>query len=163
MTIFPISGELKDPLGTAVPGIIFYAGNFVQGPITCINAAIVQTPTLDYAKSLLDRVRYLRRTYTAPFGPNAVIPSVEAFKDAEAFIRKLPLHRTGLPTINVASDGEVNFDWSTNAIQIDLGFFGNGTYSYYARGGNYGEISGDGIAVETEVPKELVRIAAVGS
>lgn len=160
MSIFPISGA-KNLLGNLMPEIIVYVSDPLQGPITFINAAAVPAKTQDYAKDLLDRIRYLRNTYVLPIAPNGTAPSPQAFNDAEAFIRKLPLNRTGLPTINVASDGEVNFDWSNDISQIDLGFFGNGTYSYYARGGNYAEVSGDDVTVETDVPDELVKIASV--
>jgi hypothetical protein len=79
--------------------------------------------------------------------------------DAESFILKLPLNRTGMPAINVASDGEVNFSWSGVNTHIDLGFFGNGTYSYYGRGGG-AEVVGEDVAAKSDVPKDLLKIAA---
>lgn len=161
MSIFPISGENRDPLGLPMPAIVYYVDSAMQGAYTYINASSIEYKTPDYAKELLDRVRYLRKAYTKAFAPHGVAPNARAFNEAEAFIKTLPLNRTGLPTINVASDGEVNFDWSSGISKIDLGFFGNGTYSYYARGGNYGEISGDDIAVGTEVPEQLIKIASV--
>jgi hypothetical protein len=71
----------------------------------------------------------------------------------------LPLTTTGMPTINVASDGEVNFSWSGANTHIDLGFFGNGTYSYYGRGAGI-EAFGENVAAKDAVPKDLLKIAA---
>lgn len=151
-----------DPFGSLVPPIVIcvpYTG--VAGEVTTITVPVLEQQPRDYAKELLTRVRYLRDTYVSAFEPGGVVPDPQAFKDAEVFILKLPLNRTEMPTINVASDGEVNFYWSNSSgAKIDLGFFGNGTYSYYARGGTGREISGENIVTKHKVPDELIDIAA---
>ena len=38
------------------------------------------------------------------------------------------------PHLSFADDGEINFLWNQDGIHIDLGFYGTGTYSYFARG-----------------------------
>lgn len=55
-----------------------------------------------------------------------------AFADARQFIENSALGAVPLPRISVAEDGELNFHWDTNGIHIDLGFYGTGTFSYYA-------------------------------
>jgi hypothetical protein len=151
-----------DPFGSLVPSIVIcvpYAGAI--GELTTITIPVLEQQPRDYAKELLNRVRYLRDAYVTPFQPGGVVPNAQAFKDAEIFILKLPLNRTEMPTINVASDGEVNFCWSnSDGAHIDLGFFGNGTYSYYARGGTGLEIMGEKIDTKNMVPDELINIAS---
>jgi hypothetical protein len=160
MSAFP--GYYFDPFGSSLIPSVYICMPYerVPGEITTITIPILQSQTRDYAKELLNRVRYLRDTYVTAFEPGAVLPNAQAFKDAESFILQLPLNRTEMPTINVASDGEVNFCWSNrNGAHIDLGFFGNGTYSYYA--GNAGkEIMGENIETKSNVPDELIEIAA---
>ena len=59
------------------------------------------------------------------------------------------------PHISLADDGEVNFAWAQEGMLIDLGFYGTGTYSYYARGREGDERLGDDISVMTSLPEEL--------
>lgn len=128
--------------------------------LATITMPVVEIQTRDYAKELLNRVRYLRDTYVSPFEPGAILPNPQAFNDAEIFIRKLPLNRTEMPTINVAADGEVNFCWlNSGGARIDLGFFGNGTYSYYGCGAGK-EVMGDKIEAAAQVPDDLIKVAA---
>ncbi len=155
-----ISGQYVDPFGSIIPAFVVYmpAGVSFAGEITTITVPVVASQTRDYAKELLNRVRYLQSTYVTPYEPAGTVPSAQAFKDAESFILKLPLTRTGMPSINVASDGEVNFCWSNDDTHIDLGFFGNGTYSYYGRSPGK-EIIGEKVETNSEVPDDLLGIA----
>jgi hypothetical protein len=129
------------------------------GELSVIHAPTVAGSAREYAKELLDRLRYLKSRYVSAYGPGSVPPSAQAFQDAEVFIRKLPLNRMSTPIINVASDGEVNFDWSKNDARVDLGFYGNGTYSFYGRS-VYGEIVGEDVDVGADVPKEIIGFTA---
>jgi hypothetical protein len=152
-----------DPFGSYIPAIVVYAPLSAGAcEITTITIPVAESLTRDYAKELLDRLRYLKGTYIKPYGPGSVLPAAQAFNDAESFILKLPLNRTGMPTINVASDGEVNFCWSNDQARIDLGFFGNGTYSFYgSSGGN--EVVGEEVAADSPVPTDLLKIASLSA
>ena len=66
--------------------------------------------------------------------PGADWPVDEAFLDAGEFAERLPIQMRVAPHISLADDGEVNFAWSQDGMLIDLGFYGSGTYSFYARG-----------------------------
>jgi hypothetical protein len=158
------SGIYYDPFGSLVPSIIICVPHMnPAAEITTITLPVLETQTRDYAKELLNRIRYLRDAYVMPFEPGAVIPNAQAFKDAEAFILKLPLNRTEMPAVNVASDGEVNFCWANSGgAHIDLGFFGNGTYSYYGRGAGK-EIMRERVDTKGQVPDELIEVAASSS
>jgi hypothetical protein len=156
-----ITGQYSYPFGSLVPAFVMYVPgtSAFAAEITTITVPVIASQTRDYAKELLNRVRYLQDTYVTPYEPGGILPSTQAFKDAESFILKLPLTRTGMPAINVASDGEVNFSWSGPNTHIDLGFFGNGTYSYYGRGAGT-EVTGENVAAKSDVPNDLLRIAA---
>jgi hypothetical protein len=112
----------------------------------------------DYAKELLDRLRNLEALYSIPYLPDSISPTAKAFEDAKAFVLKLPLNQITDPTINVASDGEVNFDWSNDDYKIDLGFYGNGKYSFYGRS-HEREASGDDVSIEHLIPNDLLDLA----
>lgn len=65
--------------------------------------------------------------------PAADWPADRAFRDAHTFIGCLPLSSIPVPEISLADDGEINFLWENENVYIDLGFYGTGTYSYFAR------------------------------
>ena len=79
-------------------------------------------------------------------GPDVQAPTSEAFADAFEFVSRLDLssHST-MPSIDVADDGEINFFWKSEDLHIDLGFYGTGTYSYFARRNNGESLKGDDI------------------
>jgi len=146
--------------GSVVPQLVLYLpADFEKNQLATICLPAIAQQPKDYAKIALERLRYLKKAYASPHQPDGVSPNAEAFRDAEVFILKLPLNKTGVPTINIASDGEVNFDWSDDASRIDLGFFGDGHYSFYARGRDI-EATGDNIAIVEEIPASLLQIAS---
>ena len=81
-------------------------------------------------ESIENRLNELRQRGTAP---GAETPAPAAFTDAEAFAGQLPTPLSDMPHISLADDGELNFAWNGGPIYIDLGFYGTGTYSYFAR------------------------------
>ena len=83
---------------------------------------------------LLRRLEVLEHRPESERWPAAEWPSDKAFADARAFIYALPMSLIPLPHLSLADDGEINFFWGQDGIHIDLGFYGPGTYSYYACG-----------------------------
>ena len=83
---------------------------------------------------LLWRLKALERRPESERWPAAEWPSGRAFEDARTFIHALPVSSIPLPHLSFADDGEINFLWNQDGIHIDLGFYGTGTYSYFARG-----------------------------
>ena len=70
-------------------------------------------------------------------GEDAKPATDKAVKEAKDFVywlasRHKLLGQT-IPHISLANDGEVNFLWRTERGVLDLGFYGTGTYSYYAK------------------------------
>ena len=74
------------------------------------------------------------------------------------FTKQLPEELKEHPHISLADDGEVNFAWSGDAVHIDLGFYGTGTFSYYGRDSEGRESFGDGIPVTSSFPKDLAAL-----
>ena len=63
------------------------------------------------------------------------VPSEQAFADAFEFLSRLDLNGCAMPEVRLIGDGEINFSWeqADGNLQIDLGFYGTGTYSAFAR------------------------------
>ena len=106
----------------------------------------------------------LRRLDTAQAAPErerwpaADRPCEQAFADARSFIRRLPPCPIRLPNIGVADDGEVNFLWDSDGIYIDLGFYGTGTFSYFARAEDGQKFYGDDLSASGILPGNLVNL-----
>jgi hypothetical protein len=88
--------------------------------------------------------------------------SKAAVADALAFLEKRPSD-IPLPYAQLASDGEVGLYWDSDGVFADVGFYGNGKYSFYAkhtsREGVVTEEGRDHCRVSTEAWHEgLLRI-----
>ena len=90
--------------------------------------------------------------------PGAVPPCPQAIRDARTFILNLPRVLTDLPDIGLADDGEVNFLWKGAGLHIDLGFYGSGTFSYYARDEDGKEYLADECRVSDGLPSDLTAL-----
>jgi hypothetical protein len=89
---------------------------------------------------------------------DSVAPSRATINDAERFARNLELSSIHLPHISAADDGEINFWWDRDGLYIDLGFFGDGSYSFYARLPNGKEITEDEAPIAQSLPSELLSL-----
>ena len=90
--------------------------------------------------------------------PGADWPTEQAFEDASLFIRRLPPVAIHLPSIGLADDGEVNFLWKQDDIHIDLGFYGTGTFSYFARTQDGEKFYGDDVPASQGLPHDIVNL-----
>ena len=97
----------------------------------------------------------LRQRDTAP---GAEPPAPAAFIDAETFAGQLPTPLCEMPHISLADDGELNFAWNGGPIYIDLGFYGTGTYSYFARDKHGQKHHGDDLPAKEPIPDTLIKI-----
>ena len=110
---------------------------------------------------LLRRILDLRSTPESKRWTDAEWPADSAFIDAAEFVRRLPEPLKATPHISLADDGEVNFAWHHGKIKIDLGFYGTGTFSYYARDSAGNETFGDDVPARRAIPLDL-RILIAG-
>ena len=158
-----------DFLNTLTPGFVRFDASRAGGSLVVLDqtpyAIYVNVPAnYDFARSptkeLFDRLSELKTKYSTASLPNSTLPNESAFQNARDFVLTLPLHRIAKPAIHVASDGEVNFQWSGSDFQIDLGFYGNGKFSFYAAKEVCEPIVADEVPVKDGVPKGLVDFAS---
>ena len=90
--------------------------------------------------------------------PCAEWPSEKAFEDAYVFIQHLDLTSIPVPTITLADDGEVNFLWKYEPTHVDLGFYGTGTYSYFACNKDGRESIGEIVPVNRGLLPEVIQL-----
>lgn len=81
----------------------------------------------------------------------------QAIKDAIRFAQNLDFNNIHIPYISLATDGEVNFWWDLKTIKLDLGFYGDGTYSYYAKLKNGKEFFGDDEDSNSTLPLKILE------
>ncbi|UJJ30245.1 hypothetical protein [Halopseudomonas maritima] len=106
--------------------------------------------------SVMEAVRPFARLEAGWDGYDGVAPTSKAIDDAERFvIGHLYAFEKRRPRISPASDGEVNFCWRGEGHLLDLGFYGDGTYSYYAKLADGREFFNDDAPVDALLPEEI--------
>lgn len=118
----------------------------------------ISAPTPSPAYKLIKQLATLQSMSEDERWPTAIWPSLQAFKDAQVFIRRLMLSVIPLPKISLADDGEVNFFWDNGSVHVDLEFYGTGTCSYFARGKDGQRIHGDDVPASDGLPTEIAAL-----
>ena len=113
---------------------------------------------LGHQQKLLQRLATLESRPESERWPSAELPSARALVDARDFIRALSKCSILLPHLSFADDGEINFLWNQDGSHIDLGFYGTGTYSYFARGKNDEGFYEDDIPVSDGLTDALMAL-----
>lgn len=118
-----------------------------------IKYKILQKPLLDRLETLRNKVRGYQPD------ENIIWPNDQAYMEAKTFICRLPLTEIPEPRLGIAEDGEVNFLWKRkeDGLHVDLGFYGTGTYSYYANNSGK-ELMEDDVEISWDLPTELVEM-----
>lgn len=109
-------------------------------------------------QSLLTQLDALQNVPESERWPTADRPSERAFADARSLIRHLPAGAILMPDLGLADDGEVNFLWDSDAVHIDLGMYGTGTFSYFARTGGGQKFYGDDCPAMHGLPGEIANL-----
>ncbi|WP_248807298.1 hypothetical protein [Pseudomonas sp. MWU13-2100] len=143
---------------------IFVAGSHVQGTLRG-QARDTQFPLYDFRpaltlkNSLLSKIRGLLDLEPGWDGYTAKVPDGAAIDEAEQFSSNvLPSDEFQFPTVTAAADGEVNFSWKNALGYIDLGFYGDGSYSYYAKTAVGQEFMSDGSSLTEHLPEQVLKI-----
>lgn len=107
--------------------------------------------------TILSRIRELGTYENGWNRPDTIAPSIKAMNDAEQFARALDLPFIHFPNIGAADDGEITFLWNLkNGFYLDLGFVGNGSYSFFAKLPNGDEIIVDKAPVKLPLPEMVL-------
>jgi hypothetical protein len=107
---------------------------------------------------MLTRIRQLAVYPPGWDGANGKAPSQAAVRDAECFTRILVHDDIYAPSISLATDGEINFFWMLPHFRLDLGFYGDGTYSYYGTTTAGDEFLADEVSVSTPLPTQVLQL-----
>lgn len=103
----------------------------------------------------------LKETVVANRKTWAKWPQDAVFDDAIDFVESWVDHAIRTPDIGISDDGEVNFLWKCADGHVDLGFYGDGTFSYYARDTEGKEITADEIPVCKGINEELMSFIGI--
>ncbi len=116
---------------------------------------------LDIQRADLQVIARIRELGTYPDGWDGAevkAPTTEAVRDAEGFARSLPLEKIHAPHVSLASDGEINFLWILPHFRLDLGFYGDGSYSYYGRKPAGEEFIADEKSCDQPLENEILQL-----
>ena len=92
-------------------------------------------------------------------GNGAKAASLEAINDAETFIWILLKYSIiHSPIISLAADGEINFLWILPGFRLDLGVYGDTTYSYYGKTLNGKEYLADDVDIKQRLPGHIINL-----
>ena len=112
-------------------------------------------PDIDQKIRLNERLQELRQTVLEHVSFDDTSPVQRALAEAGEFIDCLPFPLIFMPEISLARDGEVNFFWQNDMFYLDLGFYGDGNGSCFARTIYGRKIHLDRIAPKGPLPSEL--------
>jgi hypothetical protein len=123
---------------------------------------IVKDQRLNTERADLKIIARIRELGTYPYGWDGVdgkAPSEEAVDEAEKFAWSF-LRDEGIekPIISLAADGEIAFLWTLPDFRLDLGFYGDSTYSYYGRTSGGREFMSDGESIDAPLPEEIMKL-----
>jgi hypothetical protein len=155
------------PSERVAPIAAFLLGTFISfsAPVT----AAVQLPTLPpefkpgYAAAPDPAVRpelalvAKARSFALKSLPDGNLDD-RAIEDAEDLLWRLVAAKLPFPVLRLAEDGEINFSWRKAGAHIDLGVYGDGNFSFYARTSEGREFTEDAIAVADGLPAQLAAI-----
>ena len=109
---------------------------------------------------ILEVISKLRNVREAERAPWAEWPRALAFDEAVKFVRAWKREPEHMPNVGVAHDGEVNFLWKDGGVHVDIGFYADGTYSYYARDRQGCPYERDDVSPDDGLTEELLGILA---
>jgi hypothetical protein len=117
----------------------------------CLNTSRTDT-------QMLARIRQLALYPHGWDGADGKAPSQAAVRNVECFTRLSVHDDVYAPSISLAADGEINFFWMLPHFRLDLGFYGDGTYSYYGTSTAGDEFLADEVLVSTPLPARILRL-----
>ncbi len=107
---------------------------------------------------LIARIRELGTYKDGWDGLDGKAPTHKTVKDSERFARLLLRESLHAPHVSLATDGEINFFWNLPGFRFDLGFFGDGTYSYYGENSQGKEFMADDQLTDKPLPEGIIRL-----
>ena len=116
----------------------------------------------DAKQVVLKRIREIGRYRDNWDGYGAAPLSRQTLNDAERFTLSVFVGSSlYIPNISAASDGELIFSWRNQKGVMDLGFYGDGTYSFYAKLSGGKEVFVDDESVEMPLSVEIFSLISL--
>lgn len=94
-------------------------------------------------------------------GRESIGASHQTIDEVREFSNLLFVQNVKLPIVSLADDGEINFYWNFDGKILDLGFFGDGFYSYYFKDGEGRELFADDKPIKEIICDEVVEFLKI--
>lgn len=111
---------------------------------------------LSATDEMVGRVRKLSLFEAGHFSESSEPASPIALNDAESFVHSFNWSELRLPSVSLAEDGEICFAWMSDELYLDLGFFGDGKFSFYAERPNEERYTGDDLSIRDRAGLGLI-------
>ncbi|WP_257540627.1 hypothetical protein [Sphingobium sp. CFD-1] len=118
---------------------------------------------LGVGDELISKVREIGMMEDGWHRADSIGATPSAVNDAERFLRSIDWRRAEKPTISLSEDGEINFLWQNDTLYLDLGFVGDGTYSFYGKSGDGKVFLGDDQQVGESLPAGLASLMSAAA
>lgn len=110
---------------------------------------------------LIQRIRELGAFEAGWYNDHSQPASSKAIEEAERFVRSIDWSAYISPIVALAEDGELNLVWSDEKRHVDIGFIGDGTYAFFARGTGNASYHDDGAPFNSSLPSEVMALLAI--
>lgn len=116
---------------------------------------IIENDSVNFIKSQIDRISLYESGWN---GERSIGASTLTVNDAKKFCEILFATDVRIPKVSLADDGEINFYWSFDKNILDLGFFGDGNYSYYFKGKDGKELFADDMPINEILNDKIIEL-----
>ncbi len=119
------------------------------------------TRIIDYSDQVITQIREIGMLNNGWHREGSLGASQKALDEAERFARSIDWQHHEPPIVSLTEDGEINLIWQTDALYLDLGFDGDGTYSYYGKATDGKIFLGDNFPTGDPLPAELLALMSI--
>lgn len=116
-----------------------------------------QQNEIDFEEGITDLIKSYQYYPANWDGYDGIPPSSDTVNNALSFIEKLPFNAKE-PRPGVSGDGEISLFWENDDIFVDIGFSGDGKYTFYARDNQAIEYFKDEIDLKDPLPEALLNL-----
>jgi hypothetical protein len=129
-----------------------------QSVISDTNKDVLESKIEREKSKIISRIKKLQKYQQGWYdGIEGIPASEQTIQDALIFANNLDFNKIHIPYISLARDGEISFWWDLKTIKLGLSFYGDGTYSYYAKLENGKEFFGDDEDSILTLPLEILE------
>ena len=118
---------------------------------------LTSSASLSPVDCLRGKLEDLKKDVPRSHDSDMKVPTDKAFADAFDFISRLDLNAHTMPEIELIGDGEINFSWARDRdnLRVDLGFYGTGKYSCFARKDGHDPVYEDDVLASDGLSRDI--------